>query len=323
MTKNPPAFSCRRAAAKDLSELHKLLLDALAQAYGGGLFFASSQAFDKTLSFKKLQADCARGEVFILEERGEIRASLSLEGNRIYRFFALGAPIGEALDLLFEKAEEALVAKGCEECEAEVLLPAPELFRRRAYLLSRDVTRRFQGEVVMRREIWRKTLSPRELWDAYDKDLHKIECMTLARGEIPEGVYHLTVHVLVRREDGKYLLMKRAKGKRFAGMWEATAGGNALKGESALKAARRALREKTGLIVRSLTELGRERSEEKRTICVQYLCAVSGKRAVKLRRGATCAFKWTAHANVLRSKNPLLSRLRPYILKKKRKSGSS
>ena len=175
----------------------------------------------------------------------------------------------------------------------------------------------------MRREIWRKTLSPRELWDAYDKDLNKIEGMTLARGEIPEGVYHLTVHVLVRREDGKYLLMKRAKGKHFAGKWEATAGGNALKGEGALKAARRALREKTELIVRALTELGRERSEEKRTICVQYLCAVSGKRAVKLRRGATCAFKWTAHANVLRSKNPLLSRLRPYILKKKRKKGSS
>ena len=83
MTKNPPAFSCRRATAKDLSELHKLLLDALAQAYGGGLFFASSQAFDKALSFKKLQADCARKEVFILEESGEIRASLSLEGNRI------------------------------------------------------------------------------------------------------------------------------------------------------------------------------------------------------------------------------------------------
>ena len=175
----------------------------------------------------------------------------------------------------------------------------------------------------MRREIWRKTLFPRELWDAYDKDLNKIEGMTLARGEIPEGVYHLTVHVLVRREDGKYLLMKRAKGKHFAGKWEATAGGNALKGESALKAARRVLREKTGLIVRSLTELGRERNEEKRTICVQYLCSVSGKRAVKLQRGETCAFKWTTHANVLRSKNPLLSRLRPYILKKKRKRGFS
>ena len=83
MTKIPPAFSGRRATARDLSELHKLLLDALAQAYGGGLFFASSQAFDKALSFKKLQADCARKEVFILEESGEIRASLSLEGNRI------------------------------------------------------------------------------------------------------------------------------------------------------------------------------------------------------------------------------------------------
>ena len=31
-----------------------------------------------------------------------------------------------------------------------------------------------------------------EIWDAYDRNLEKIEGMTLIRGEkIPEGVYHL------------------------------------------------------------------------------------------------------------------------------------
>ena len=87
-----------------------------------------------------------------------------------------------------------------------------------------------------------------ELWDAYDRNLEKIEGMTLIRGEkIPEGVYHLVCDIIVRHTDGEYLLMQRDSRKHYGGMWEATAGGSALQGENPLDCAIRELREETGI----------------------------------------------------------------------------
>ena len=63
-----------------------------------------------------------------------------------------------------------------------------------------------------------------ELWDAYDRELNKIEEMTLIRGErIPKGVFHLVCDILVKHTDESYLLMKRDERKHFGGMWEASA----------------------------------------------------------------------------------------------------
>lgn len=72
-----------------------------------------------------------------------------------------------------------------------------------------------------------------ELWDAYDRD-EKRTGGELVRGEpIPDGLYHLVCEVLVRHADGDYLLMKRARSKKgYPGLYEATAGGSALKGEA-------------------------------------------------------------------------------------------
>ena len=87
-----------------------------------------------------------------------------------------------------------------------------------------------------------------EIWDAYDRNLEKIEGMTLIRGgKIPEGVYHLVCDVIVRHTDGEYLLMQRDSRKHYGGMWEATAGGSALQGEKPLDCAIRELREETGI----------------------------------------------------------------------------
>ena len=89
-----------------------------------------------------------------------------------------------------------------------------------------------------------------ELWDAYTADFKKIDGMTLVRGEeesIPEGVYHLVCHVLVQHTDGTYLLMQRDARKAYPLMWEATAGGSALRGETAIESAFRELREETGI----------------------------------------------------------------------------
>ena len=99
-----------------------------------------------------------------------------------------------------------------------------------------------------------------ELWDAYDKEFNIIAGMTLVRGEersIPDGVYHLVNHILVKHVDGSFLLMKRDPGKPHPNMWEASAGGSALKGESILESAFRELREETGIIASDLKEIRR------------------------------------------------------------------
>ena len=59
-----------------------------------------------------------------------------------------------------------------------------------------------------------------EVWDAYDKDFSKISNVTLIREKpIPDGLFHLVCDIIVKHNDGSYLLMQRDKRKHFGGMW--------------------------------------------------------------------------------------------------------
>ena len=72
-----------------------------------------------------------------------------------------------------------------------------------------------------------------ELWDAYDKNFNIINDITLIRGEpLSDGIYHLVCEIIVKHIDGTFLLMQRDSQKHYGGMWEVTAGGSALKGET-------------------------------------------------------------------------------------------
>lgn len=143
-----------------------------------------------------------------------------------------------------------------------------------------------------------------EQWDAYDKDFKKIEGMTLIRGEkIPEGVYHLVSDIIVRHIDGTYLLMQRDVRKHFGGMWEATAGGSALRGEDALSCAIRELREETGIDSEDLSEVGRVISDGKRTIYCEFLCVIACEKGrITLQEGETSAFKWVTKYELISMK---------------------
>ena len=68
-----------------------------------------------------------------------------------------------------------------------------------------------------------------EIWDGYNKD-GTLAGVDIVRGEpIPEGLYFLTVEILVRHVDGDYLLMHRSPEKSvFPDYLEATAGGGAV-----------------------------------------------------------------------------------------------
>lgn len=135
-----------------------------------------------------------------------------------------------------------------------------------------------------------------ELWDAYDSDFNKKETVTLVRGEkIPEGFFHLVCDVIVKHHDGTYLLMQRDPCKHFGGMWEATAGGSALRGESPLGCAVRELWEETGVVSENLTEVGRVVNEDNHTIYVEFLCVTSwNKNDITLQEGETSDYKWVS-----------------------------
>ena len=139
----------------------------------------------------------------------------------------------------------------------------------------------------------------KEIWDGYRAD-GSLAGVDLVRGEpIPEGLYHLVCDILVRHTDGDYLLMQRSRLKpNYAGWYEATAGGSALKGEDALTCARRELQEETGIQADSLTELGS--CVVKDTIYRQYLCLTScHKEAVTLQPGETEGWKWMSEAEFI------------------------
>lgn len=140
-----------------------------------------------------------------------------------------------------------------------------------------------------------------EKWDAYDSQLNKIDGVTLVRGEeIPDGLYHLVCNVVVKHVDGTYLLMQRDLRKRYGGMWEATAGGSALMGETPLECAKRELREETGIVATELTEVGRAVVDEPHAIFVQFLCVTDWQKdKITLQEGETIAYKWVSKEQVL------------------------
>lgn len=141
-----------------------------------------------------------------------------------------------------------------------------------------------------------------ELWDAYDKAFHRMEDMTLIRGEnIPDGLFHLVCDIIVRHTDGSYLLMQRDPRKNFGSMWEATAGGSALQGETPLECARRELWEETGIDATDLVSVGQITSHD--TIYMEFICITDcDKGSITLQAGETVAYKWVSREELLAMK---------------------
>ena len=102
--------------------------------------------------------------------------------------------------------------------------------------------------------------------------------------------------MLVRHTDGSYLLTRRDPRKHYGGLWEATAGGSALRGETPLDCARRELREETGIRAEELRELGRVRSAN----YVEFLCETDWpKDRVTLQEGETVAYRWVSREELI------------------------
>ena len=133
-----------------------------------------------------------------------------------------------------------------------------------------------------------------EMWDAYNEQFEKVDGTTLVRGEkIPDGLFHLVCEILVKHIDGTYSLMQRDLGRAYGGMWEATAGGSALSGETPLECTKRELQEETGIVATELQEVGCIVNHQYHSIYVEFLCMTSwDKNSITLQEGETIAFRW-------------------------------
>ena len=86
-----------------------------------------------------------------------------------------------------------------------------------------------------------------ELWDLYDEN-RGLTGRTHIRGEaIPNGYYHLVVHVWIRNREGKYLISQRSANRPTCPLlWECV-GGSVVQGEDSLTGALREAKEEVGV----------------------------------------------------------------------------
>ena len=86
-----------------------------------------------------------------------------------------------------------------------------------------------------------------EMWDLYDEN-GKLTGKDHIRGEkVPDGYFHLVVHVWIKNSKGEYLIAQRAADRpTFPLMWECV-GGSVTKGENGLQGAVREVKEEVGI----------------------------------------------------------------------------
>ena len=87
-----------------------------------------------------------------------------------------------------------------------------------------------------------------ELWDVYDVNVQKTGKTKVRGDKMAKGEYHLVVAVCVINSDGKMLIQQRQHSKKgWPGMWDITAAGSAISGETSRKAIERELEEEVGI----------------------------------------------------------------------------
>ena len=86
-----------------------------------------------------------------------------------------------------------------------------------------------------------------EIWDLYNEKRELTGRDQIRGEEIPQGYYHLVVHVWIKNSNGKYLISQRSADRPMHPLkWECV-GGSVLKGEDSLTGALRETKEEVGL----------------------------------------------------------------------------
>lgn len=139
-----------------------------------------------------------------------------------------------------------------------------------------------------------------EIWDAYDSEKKKLNIDLVREAIVPEGMYHIAVHIIVQNKNGSYLAMQRDFNKPgFPGLFEVSAGGSVLKGESASEGAIRELFEETGINVNDLVIL--DELHEVRHPCIYevFLADVDvAEDSITIQEEETIGYKWITEAEI-------------------------
>ena len=86
-----------------------------------------------------------------------------------------------------------------------------------------------------------------ELWDLYNEHRELTGRDHIRGEEVPQGFYHLVVHIWIRNSKGEYLISQRSADRPvYPLMWECV-GGSVTKGEDSLTGALRETKEEVGL----------------------------------------------------------------------------
>jgi len=86
-----------------------------------------------------------------------------------------------------------------------------------------------------------------ELWDLYNERRELTGRDHIRGEEVPQGFYHLVVHIWIRNGKGEFLISQRSADRpTFPLMWECV-GGSVIKGEDSLTGALRETREEVGV----------------------------------------------------------------------------
>ena len=87
----------------------------------------------------------------------------------------------------------------------------------------------------------------KEIWDLYDENKN-VTGKIHERGKlVPEGFYHLVVHVWIKNKDGLFLISRRDKSRESYPLRLECPGGSVLKGETSLDGAIRETKEEVGI----------------------------------------------------------------------------
>lgn len=134
-----------------------------------------------------------------------------------------------------------------------------------------------------------------ELWDVYDVNRKPLNRKHTRGVPMRSGEYHLTAFVWIFNSAGQVLLTKRSPEKMaFPNFWALT-GGAVLAGENSRQAARREVREETGICAEVSDFLLIDTYKRKNCFCDLYFLQKDVPLShIVLQPGETCDAKWVS-----------------------------
>ncbi len=140
-----------------------------------------------------------------------------------------------------------------------------------------------------------------ELWDLYDCNRTKTGELHERGKPLPDGRYHLVVHVVIFSTKGEMLIQQRQPFKEgWPNLWDLTAGGSAIAGDTSRTAAERETLEEIGLPI-DLRGI-QPKLTIHHTVCfddIYTLVQDVAPEALVLQESEVQAVKWAGEAEIL------------------------